>query len=68
MNVYQVDIKGIIKKSYYVEADDEDVAKDLAVEKFIADINNIDVLNDEFSLDNDEINDIFYGKKSAFFS
>lgn len=67
MNVYQVDIKGIVKKSYYVEADSEDEAKDLAVEKFIADINNIDILNDEFSLDNDEINDIFYGKKSAFF-
>lgn len=67
MDVYQIDVKGIIKKSYYVEADSEDEAKDLAVEKFIADINNIDVLNDEFSLDNDEINDIFYGKKSAFF-
>lgn len=67
MNVYQVDIKGIVKKSYYVEADSEDEAKDLAVEKFIADINNIDILNDEFSLDNDEINDIFYEKKSAFF-
>lgn len=67
MNVYQVDIKGIVKKSYYIEADSEDEAKDLVVEKFIADINNIDILNDEFSLDNDEINDIFYGKKSAFF-
>lgn len=67
MEVYQIDVKGIVKKSYYVEADSEDEAKDLAVEKFIADINNIDILNDEFSLDNDEINDIFYGKKSAFF-
>lgn len=31
MDVYQVDIKGIVKKSYYVEADSEDEAKDLAV-------------------------------------
>lgn len=68
MNVYKFDVKGIIKTSYYVVADDEDDAKDIAVENFLADINRIDILDDEFSLDCDEYKDKFYGKKSAFFS
>lgn len=48
MNVYKFDVKGIIKTSYYVVADDEDDAKDIAVENFLADINRIDILDDEF--------------------